>query len=620
MLTSVLVVCFGVGGSPSALAEAGDPPETSNPYFTSTTMVMEDGKEITKVSIGGPATPPPGYERAAVSLPDSNKEMGIVTLTVPAYGWSFGCSATSASMIAAYWDRNGFANMYTGPTDGGVMPMDSSSWGTFTDGAGDSYDQCPLTASRDGLDGRVGRGSIDDYWVEYIGGFIDPFITNDWTEHTWGSAVGDYMKTSQYNYYNDDGSTSFYQWTIDPSQFTCNDMESYGIADFDGAYGWKLFYEARGYTVTDCFTQKTDNTAEGGFSFVQYKAEIDAGRPVMIHVIGHTMVGVGYDESTQTVYLHDTWDYGTYTMPWGGDYYGMVMSGVSIVNLNQGYPLNVSKTGTGSGTVTSTPAGISCGADCAENYSAGTVVKLTTTAAADSSFSGWSGACGGTGFCWVTMSAAKNVTAAFTLNPIGTYKLTVSKTGTGSGTVTSTPAGISCGTDCTEFYNTGSVVKLTATASAGSTFTGWSGACGGTGYCWVTMSAAKNVKANFLVTPAGKYYLGVSRKGTGTGTVTSTPAGINCGTDCYEFFTSGVVVKLTAAPAAGSTFTGWSGACGGTGTNCWVSMSKAKYVTATFSSTSGSLSPWNKNIVKRFDPTFLYMLLKEPGRLLRPLN
>ena len=84
------------------------------------------------------------------------------------------------------------------------------------------------------------------------------------------------------------------------------------------------------------------------------------------------------------------------------------------------------------------------------------------------------------------MSAAKSVTATFTLNPT----LTVTKAGTGSGTVTSSPAGISCGADCSQPYNPATVVTLTKAATAGSTFTGWSGACTGTGACQVTMSAA----------------------------------------------------------------------------------------------------------------------------------
>ena len=235
----------------------------------------------------------------------------------------------------------------------------------------------------------------------------------------------------------------------------------------------------------------------------------------------------------------------------------------------------MTKAGTGSGTVTSSPAGISCGADCSEPYNSGTVVTLSQAATAGSTFTGWSGACTGTGACQVTMSAAKSVTATF--NPVPNT-LTVTKAGTGSGTVTSTPAGISCGADCSQPYNPGTVVTLSQAATAGSTFTGWSGACTGTGACQVTMSAAKSVTATFNLIPNT---LTVTKAGTGSGTVTSSPAGISCGADCSEPYNSGTVVTLSQAATAGSTFTGWSGACTGTGA-CQVTMSAAKSVTATF--------------------------------------
>jgi hypothetical protein len=80
-----------------------------------------------------------------------------------------------------------------------------------------------------------------------------------------------------------------------------------------------------------------------------------------------------------------------------------------------------------------------------------------------------------------------------------TYTLTVTKTGTGSGTVTSSPAGISCGTDCSQAYASGTVVTLNAVPPSGSTFTGWSGSCSGSGACQVTMNAARSVGAAFAV-------------------------------------------------------------------------------------------------------------------------
>jgi DNA-binding beta-propeller fold protein YncE len=172
------------------------------------------------------------------------------------------------------------------------------------------------------------------------------------------------------------------------------------------------------------------------------------------------------------------------------------------------------------------------------------------------------------------------------------FLLSVSRDGTGEGTVTATPAdpttpaGINCGTDCEAGFPEGEVVTLTATEENGSTFTGWSGAgCTGTGTCEVTMSEAKEVTATFTVTP--KFILKVVKAGTGTGKVTSSPAGIDCGATCEHEFNEGTVVTLTATPTGGSTFAGWSGAgCNGTGT-CEVTMSEAKEVTATFTAPSG---------------------------------
>ncbi|MHC1726946.1 MAG: hypothetical protein AB9866_13220 [Syntrophobacteraceae bacterium] len=161
-------------------------------YFTSTTIMLSDGTIVVEVVISGPPKPPPGFEleRSAVALPEPDPLMGINILTVPAYDWVFGCSAVSAAMIAGYYDRNGFTNMYAGPTDGGVMPLNSSSWPRWFDGFG-GYPNLPLAASHQGIDGRSTRGSIDDYWIGYESTDDDPYIAGGWAQHTWGDAVGD---------------------------------------------------------------------------------------------------------------------------------------------------------------------------------------------------------------------------------------------------------------------------------------------------------------------------------------------------------------------------------------------------------------------------------------------
>lgn len=309
---------------------------------TSRTLpTLEDGTSIDKIVINGPPTPPPGYDRIAVDLPEANRVEAIIVLSnVPAFDWSYGCSATSGAMIAGYYDRTGYANMYTGPTNGGVMPMDNSSWPDSVDGHGDTRHECPLSATHNGYDGRITRGHVDDYWVAYGDPGPDPFIGN-WSEHTYGDCTGDYMKTNQFNFGNSDGSTAFWNYT-NGAPYHWYQMEANGDHTDDGGYGLKLFYESRGYTVLDAYNQHrlgydppgAPPPTTQGFTYDLYKAEIDAGRPVMVHVEGHTMVGVGYDDtSSDLMYIHDTWDYNTHTMIWGGSYSGMDHMGVTIVQL-----------------------------------------------------------------------------------------------------------------------------------------------------------------------------------------------------------------------------------------------------------------------------------------------
>lgn len=150
---------------------------------------------------------------------------------------------------------------------------------------------------------------------------------------------------------------------------------------------------------------------------------------------------------------------------------------------------------TGSGVISSNPAGINCGSTCSANFGQGSKVTLTASAASGSGFTGWGGACNGTGACIVTMDAAKNVSASFNVSSAPTFALNVSKTG--NGTISSTPSGINCGTVCSGNFVQGNPVTLTATPATGSSFTGWGGACNGTGACIVTVNAIKNVTASF---------------------------------------------------------------------------------------------------------------------------
>jgi len=252
------------------------------------------------------------------------------------------------------------------------------------------------------------------------------------------------------------------------------------------------------------------------------------------------------------------------------------------------YTMSVNKTGTGSGTVSSDPAGVDCGTTCSYDFVISTSVTLTAAPDTGSSFTGWSGAgCTGTDLCTVTMDAAKAVTASFTLNK---YALSVSRAGTGSGTVSSSPAGIECGWTCSADFDYSTSVILTAVPATGSTFTGWSVAgCTGTDPCTVLVDAAKSVTATFTL---NKYGLSVNKTGTGLGTVTSNPPGIDCGATCSYDYDYNTFVTLSALADTGSTFTGWSGGgCSGTGT-CSVTITAAVSVAAGFSDPTPPSVSW----------------------------
>jgi len=251
-----------------------------------------------------------------------------------------------------------------------------------------------------------------------------------------------------------------------------------------------------------------------------------------------------------------------------------------ITNGGNQITLSVSKAGTGSGTVTSNPTGINCGPTCSASFAGGTVITLTAVPAAGSTFTGWSGDpdCSDGS---VTLNASTNCTATFNTSGVGgPFTLSVSKAGTGSGTVTSNPTGINCGPTCSASFAGGTVITLTAVPAAGSTFTGWSGDpdCSDGS---VTLNASTNCTATFNTSGAGgPFTLSVSK--TGSGTVTSSPAGINCGSDCSESFANGTVVTLTAAPASGYTFAGWSGDCSNASTSATITMNANKSCTAAF--------------------------------------
>lgn len=239
----------------------------------------------------------------------------------------------------------------------------------------------------------------------------------------------------------------------------------------------------------------------------------------------------------------------------------------------------------GSGHVGGDRRGIDCPATCVASYPPEGAITLTATADSGWTFKEWRGGCDSDDTCVLDLATSHDVTAVF-VPQVAAHNLQVLMSGAGGGEVRSMPAGLMCTTGvCNAPFPEGSTVQLTALADSDSRFTSWGSACSGSGaspVCNVVMSSARAVIANFTPT-AG---LTVVRNGTGTGTVTSSPAGISCGTDCDEAYLVGDSVTLTAMPAVGSRFVQWSGGgCSGSAADaCTVSLTGDTTVTVTFAS------------------------------------
>jgi hypothetical protein len=283
------------------------------------TFIDEDGNSIDEIIV--PGRPPEFHREPAVELPDPSTSDAINILpNIPAFDWVYGCSATSAAMMTGHYDNTIFPQMYTGPTNGGVVPMNNSTWG-----AG----ECPLSATHMGYDGLSVRGHVDDYWIAYGSTANDPYITGGWTAHSNADCTADYMGTNQSALGNTDGATTFY---FNGSGAPLYDYTGCEPGQKDGCHGLRQFFESRGYSIqtNGNYSQYINPYNSNGFTYAQFKAEIDAGRPVLIQVEGHTMLGYGYNDTGTTIYIHDTWDHNNHTMTWGGSYSGMAHYGVGV--------------------------------------------------------------------------------------------------------------------------------------------------------------------------------------------------------------------------------------------------------------------------------------------------
>jgi hypothetical protein len=260
---------------------------------------------------------------------------------------------------------------------------------------------------------------------------------------------------------------------------------------------------------------------------------------------------------------------------------------------------------TGSGLITGT--GIICGVgqtDCSETYPINTSVTLTATPAVNSTFTGWGGACSGTGSCVVSMSQSKNVTATFSQNqilvtPVITTPLnnTIFPTNTTSVTINWTG-------DASNYlvrYNTNGANEVNVNTYTSKSYT--VPVTAGNSYSfWVHTGTLSNyspeARINFIVEKqvSSTYTLTANKSGTGNGTITGNLLTYN----------EGDIAILTATPDTNSTFGGWSGCSAVSNNVCTVNMTgttKTITVAATFTLKTQDPLPTSDKLVSITGPS-----------------
>lgn len=269
----------------------------------------------------------------------------LVALKVPSYLWSYGCASTSAAMLIGYYDQGCFPSLYTGLKNGGMAPFNNSFWRKAINSPGIlNYDNS-ISASMNGYDQQGTNGHFDDFWECSSCGGDDPHpYIGSTPPHNFSlhPCVGDFMGTSQDYFNNLDGSTRFYNSSTNSKVINYSKCESETPKYRDGNYGLRKFIESCHYTVEENFNQNIAGLkgVEAGFTYDDFKNEIDAGRPVLIHFKNHTAIGFGYSYSNCIIRIYTTWSEEPCDIVWGSDLTvnsaagPLAMLSVSVIKLN----------------------------------------------------------------------------------------------------------------------------------------------------------------------------------------------------------------------------------------------------------------------------------------------
>jgi len=249
---------------------------------------------------------------------------GVTVSSACDYDWWYGCSPTSVGMVMGHYDREGYPNLIPG----GVAEIEThygppTGWAAFVT--------------------RVigSQGYVTDFYSDSAppGSPAGYGVSGDDLPEPWHEfdCLADFMGTSQDAYGNANGTTTFHYYT-EGEPLHWYDLENHHpeLVDKNGMYGIKEYVEYCGYDIVTLYSQYImghDGNTEG-FTLEAYKTEIDAGRPVLIHVTDHSMVGVGYsDDVADLILVQDTWSSGPHGLTWGGSYSGLDHYGVTVLEI-----------------------------------------------------------------------------------------------------------------------------------------------------------------------------------------------------------------------------------------------------------------------------------------------
>ncbi len=255
----------------------------------------------------------------------------VLLSDVPDYPWWYGCTPTATGMLLGYYDRHG----YDGLRYDELVPGVVAELSTFT-----NVDS-PMQAF------MASPGHIEDFYSDdtIFGGFLGVGVEDDDRPPPWHEfdCLADFIGTSQDAHDNYNGNTNHYAWTTNAPATEADNL-TYGVED-GIVYGLGAYVRYASYEVELLYSQPIFGFDEvpAGFTFEEYMAEIDAGRPVIVHTADHSMLGYGYDADEQLVYVHDTYSPGGGSMPWGGLYGNQDYSGtheeVTVLEITGGQPV-----------------------------------------------------------------------------------------------------------------------------------------------------------------------------------------------------------------------------------------------------------------------------------------